>query len=141
MSNTGKGHSGTITIASNDYAQAFTTGSSVSGYDFDSDVLDLGNAATGSGTLTFTVLNDASGDPSSTVLYTLTNPTSIQGDTPNTFTAPANVSLDGDSIVIGGSDLQRRLRWPKLVENEHFQRSRFLQRGWLVHQHRVQTRQ
>ena len=97
VSNTGKGNSGTITIGSNDYAQAFTTGSSTSGYDFDSVVLDLGNAATGSGTLTVTVRDDASGDPSSTVLYTLTNPTSIQGNTPNTFTAPANASLDGDS--------------------------------------------
>ena len=97
VSNTGKGNSGTVTIGSNDYAQAFTTGSSTSGYDFDSVVLDLGNAPTGSGTLTVTVRDDASGDPSSTVLYTLTNPTSIQGNTPNTFTAPANASLDGDS--------------------------------------------
>ena len=97
VSNTGKGNSGTVTIGSNDYAQAFTTGSSTSGYDFDSVVLDLGNASTGSGTLTVTVRDNASGYPSSTVLYTLTNPTSIQGNTPNTFTAPANASLDGDS--------------------------------------------
>ena len=97
VSNTGQGNSGARIVGTNDFAAAFGTGSNTAGYDLDSIVLSLGNAPTGTGTLTLTVREDASGDPSGTVLYTLTNPGTIQGNSLNTFAAPADATLDADS--------------------------------------------
>ena len=81
----------------NEFAQAFGTGSHTAGYDLDSIVLSLGAAPTGTGTLTVTVREDASGDPSGTALHTLTTPDPIAADALNTFTAPAGATLDADS--------------------------------------------
>ena len=83
VSNTGQSNDDFETIGFDDYAQAFGTGSHTAGYDLDSIVLSLGSAPTGTGTLTVTVREDASGDPSGTALYTLTTPDPIAGDALN----------------------------------------------------------
>ena len=97
VSNTGQSNDDFETIGFDDYAQAFGTGSHTAGYDFDSIVLSLGSAPTGTGTLTVTVREDASGDPSGTALYTLTTPDPIAGDALNAFTAPAGATLDANT--------------------------------------------
>ena len=74
VSNTGQTAAAANTISSSfSFAQAFDTGSNPGGYNLDSIVVLL-VAPTGSGTVTATVRADDSGTPSSTVLYTLTNP-------------------------------------------------------------------
>ena len=97
VSNTGQGNSGAVGIGVSDFAQAFGTGSNTAGYDLASIVLSLGNAPTGTGTLTVTVREDASGDPSGTALYTLTTPDPIVEDDLNTFPAPAGATLDANT--------------------------------------------
>ena len=97
VSNTGQNNSLTARVESLELAQAFGTGSHTAGYDLASIVLSLGSAPTGTGTLTVTVREDASGDPSGTALYTLTTPDPIAGDALNTFPAPAGATLDADS--------------------------------------------
>ena len=72
-------------------AQSFDTGSNAGGYNLDSIVLDFNNLPTSAGTVA-TVRADDSGSPSSTVLYTLTNPTLALGL--NEFAAPSNATLD-----------------------------------------------
>ena len=47
--------------------------------------------------MTVTVREDASGDPSGTALYTLTNPDPIVADDLNIFTAPAGATLDANT--------------------------------------------
>ena len=114
MSNTGQDNSGARTVGSFDFAAVFGTGSNTAGYDLDSIVLSLGNAPTGTGTLTLTVREDASGDPSGTVLYTLTNPGTVQGNSLNTFAAPADATLDADStywVVMSYSDNSGGPNW------------------------------
>ena len=97
VSNTGQDNSGAVSIGVSDHAQAFGTGSNTAGYDLASIVLSLGNAPTGTGTLTVTVREDASGDPSGTALYTLTTPDPIVGNDLNTFPAPAGATLDANT--------------------------------------------
>ena len=97
VSNTGQSNSGAVGIGSDEYAQAFGTGSHTAGYDFDSIVLSLGQAPSGTGTLTVTVRADASGDPSGTALHTLTNPDPFVADDLNTFPAPAGATLDANT--------------------------------------------
>ena len=97
VSNTGQGNSNAARLESLELAQAFGTGSNTAGYDLASIVLSLGSAPTGTGTLTVTVREDASGDPSGTALHTLTTPDPIAEDALNTFTAPAGATLDADS--------------------------------------------
>ena len=97
VSNTGQTSSGARNVDFTVYAGAFGTGSNTAGYDLDSIVLSLGSAPTLSGTLTVTVRENASGDPSATVLYTLTNPGTLAANSLNAFTAPANATLDADS--------------------------------------------
>ena len=114
VSNTGQDNSGARTVGSFDFAAVFGTGSNTAGYDLDSIVLSLGNAPTGTGTLTLTVREDASGDPSGTVLYTLTNPGTVQGNSLNTFAAPADATLDADStywVVMSYSDNSGGPNW------------------------------
>ena len=53
--------------------------------------------AAGTGTLTVTVREDASGDPSGTALYTLTTPDPIAENDLNTFTATAGATLDANT--------------------------------------------
>ena len=97
VSNTGQSNSGAVGFTSDDYAQPFGTGSHTAGYDFDSIVLSLGQAPSGTGTLTVTVRADASGDPSGTALHTLTNPDPFVADDLNTFPAPAGATLDANT--------------------------------------------
>ena len=97
VSNTGQANSGARGVGAFDFAQPFGTGSITAGYDLDSIVLSLGEAPTGTGTLTVTVREDASGDPSGTALYTLTTPDPIVADDLNIFTAPPGATLDADT--------------------------------------------
>ena len=95
VSNTGQADSGSRLFANLEYAQPFDTGSNSDGYNLASIVLDFEVAPTVPGTLTVTVRKDSSGDPSGTVLYTLTNPTLSAGS--NEFSAPANAALDANA--------------------------------------------
>ena len=99
VSNTGQGNSNAARVESLELAQAFGTGSHTAGYDLASIVLSLGAAPTGIATLTVTVREDASGDPSGTALHTLTTPDPIAADALNTFTAPAGATLDADRPI------------------------------------------
>ena len=112
VSNTGKTAGGANTISSSfSFAQAFDTGSNAGGYNLHSIVVSL-VAPTGSGTVTATVRADDSGNPSSTVLYTLTNPTLGHGS--NEFTAPANATLDAGKtyhVVLAFSESTGGPRW------------------------------
>ena len=91
VSNNGQAVSGIRPLTSNDLAQAFDTGSNSGGYNLASIVLDFGEVSAGTGTLTVTVREDSSGNPSGTVLYTLTTPTLLVGS--NEFLAPQNAEL------------------------------------------------
>ncbi len=95
VSNTGRADSGSRNPGGSDYAQPFRTGSNADGYTLDSIVLDFNSAPT-SGTLTLTLRENDSGNPSGTVLYTLTNPASLLSGL-NEFSAPSNASLDAGS--------------------------------------------
>ena len=97
VSNTGQNNSNAARVESLELAQAFGTGSHTAGYDLASIVLSLGAAPTGTATLTVTVREDASGDPSGTALYTLTTPDPIAADALNIFTAPAGATLDANT--------------------------------------------
>ena len=93
VSNTGKAVSGTARVGNNMQAQSFLTGSNTAGYDFASIVLDFSDAgAADDSNWTVTVRADSSGDPSATVLYTLTNPDLVTGL--NEFSAPDGATLD-----------------------------------------------
>ena len=108
VSNTGQNNSNAARVESLELAQAFGTGSHTAGYDLASIVLSLGAAPTGTATLTVTVREDASGDPSGTALYTLTTPDPIAADALNIFTAPAGATLDANTtywVVASYSDV------------------------------------
>ena len=93
VSNTGQIDAGAVThVGVADYAQNFSTGGNVLGYDLESITLDL-HTAPGSGTLTVVVRPDASGVPGDTVLYTMINPATV-GTELREFTAPAGAHLD-----------------------------------------------
>ena len=93
VSNTGQTMSGSQSVGDNQpFAQSFETGTHPHDYDLDSIVLRITAAATVAGTLTVTVRADNSGDPSSTVLYTLTGPGTIAAGL-NEFTAPSGARL------------------------------------------------
>ena len=95
VSNTGQSANATTTTVLNDHAQRFTTGKNTPGYVLTSIELDVGNAA-GEGTLTVTVRREESGNPSDTVLHTLTNPANV-GMGLQEFTAPADARLDANT--------------------------------------------
>ena len=101
ISNTGKTLAGSHRVDTTHYAQPFGTGSHAAGYNLSSIGLDFSTAA-GTGTLTVTVREDSSGNPSDTALYTLTNPTSSTGL--NEFTAPSGATLDANETywVVAG---------------------------------------
>ena len=105
ISNTGQTFSGSHRVDTTHYAQPFGTGSHAAGYNLSSIGLDFSTAA-GTGTLTVTVREDSSGNPSDTALYTLTNPTSSTGL--NEFSAPDGATLDANEtywVVAGFSGL------------------------------------
>ena len=121
VSTTGQGNSGAARADSDEIAQPFGTGSNTAGYDLESIVLSLGNAPTGTGTLTVTVREDASGDPSGTALHTLTTPDPIAGGSLNTFTAPAGATLDANTtywvVASYSSDTGGPNLWRTLLSN------------------------
>ena len=86
------------------YSQPFDTGDAGSGYDLGSIVLKFSSTGNG-GTVTVTVREDSSGNPSSTALYTLRNPDSLAAGL-NTFTAPDDATLGANKtyhVVLGYS--------------------------------------
>ena len=95
VSNTGQFNSLSRRAGSNELAQSFDTGSNSDGYNLNSIVADFATAPTGTGTLTVTVREDVSGDPSRSGLYTLLNPTLSIGS--NEFLAPTNAALDANT--------------------------------------------
>ena len=95
VSNTGQRDSSSRPADINELAQAFDTGSNSDGYNLNSIVADFATAPTGTGTLTVTVREDVSGDPSRSGLYTLINPTLSIGS--NEFLAPTNAALDANT--------------------------------------------
>ena len=94
VSNAGQSNSGSRVLCCGHFlGQPFETGDHAAGYNLESIVLDLSAAPSGSGTLTVTVREELSGgDPSSTVLYTLTNPGTI-GTGLQEFAAPTGAEL------------------------------------------------
>ena len=148
VSNTGQADSGSRTVGGNDFAQPFGTGSNSGGYNLDSIVLDFNAAPTGTATLTVTVRENSSGDPSGTVLYTLTNPTVSAGL--NEFSAPANATLDANAtywvvasysasnggpswwrtLVSNGIDTGAAMGWT--IDGPYEQDSRVNPDGWTV---------
>ena len=117
VSNTGQADASDRSPGLFDYAQPFNTGSNSGGYNLAGIVLDFGAAPTGTGTLTITVRENSSGNPSGTVLYTLTNPTFLAGL--NEFLAPLNAELVANtrywvmasySADSGGPDWERTQR-------------------------------
>ena len=95
VSNTGQTDSGSRAPGTNDFAQSFDTGNNSGGYNLTSIGLDFQAAPTGTDTLTVTVRANSSGDPSGTVLYTLTNPSLSAGL--NEFSAPGNAPLNANA--------------------------------------------
>ena len=112
VSNTGQTNSSAQSIGTNDVAQAIETGSDSAGYNLESVALSFGSVD-GTDTLTVTVHEDSAGDPSATVLYTLTNPGSITEHALNTFTAPAGATLNGSSTywVVASYDSTSSISW------------------------------
>ena len=116
VSNTGQTDSGARVPGQNMYAQPFGTGSHSAGYNLASIVLDFSAVATGTGTLTVTVREDSSGDPSGTALYTLTNPTLAVGL--NEFSAPDGATLDANEtywVVASYTADSGGLSWPRAI--------------------------
>ncbi len=85
---------------SNIFAQSFTTGRHTTGYILHS----VGIRLAGGLNQTYTgsnyrvrILSDSSGSPGTTVVATLTSPSSVKSLSVNVFTAPANTPLDADT--------------------------------------------
>ena len=75
VSNTGQSDIAGISVGKYLYAQPFNTGDHGGGYHLAGVVLDFGAApSAAAGTITVTVREDSSGNPSGNVLYTLINP-------------------------------------------------------------------
>ena len=95
VSNTGQSDITGLGVGANLYAQAFNTGDHTGGYHLASVVLDFETVpSAAAGTITVTVREDSSGNPSGNVLYTLINPTFSVGS--NEFLAPLSAELDED---------------------------------------------
>ena len=95
VSNTGQSDVAGLGVGANLYAQAFNTGDHAGGYHLAGVVLDFETApSAAAGTITVTVREDSSGNPSGNVLYTLINPAFSVGS--NEFRAPLNAELDED---------------------------------------------
>ena len=103
VSNTGQTHNiasgysvGTFGGNKYTYTQQFTTGDNTAGYNLSSVQLYL-SSFIGTDEARVSIYEaDASGDPS-TSRYTLTNPGTITNESLNTFTAPANSTLDAET--------------------------------------------
>ena len=77
------------------FAQPFTTGGNTGGYILSNVGIGVGTAL-GSGTISdfrARILADSSGSPGSTVIATLTNPSSFTANAVNVFSAPGNPTL------------------------------------------------
>ena len=95
VSNTGQSDIAGISVGKYLYAQPFNTGDHGGGYHLAGVVLDFGAAlSAAAGTITVTVREDSSGNPSGNVLYTLINPAFSVGS--NEFLAPLNAELNED---------------------------------------------
>ena len=90
VSNTSETSTGSTNGA---HAQSFQTGTSSSGYTVTQVQIRLGNHVLGS-TQTVAKISANDGHVPGNVVATLTNPTSLQEDNLNTFTAPAGTTLD-----------------------------------------------
>ena len=95
VSNAGQTHGGTFSIDGSAYAAAFATGSI--GVTLSSIQAHLASAPDTPASLSAALWSYQSGRPESRLL-TLSTPSAISGDSPVTFTAPANASLDAHSI-------------------------------------------
>ena len=81
-------------------AQTFTTGSNASGYtlsEVDLRIDTNGGTDDDPSTLQVSIYSVSSGGDPDSSLYVLTNPASITNDADNTFTAPANSTLDAST--------------------------------------------
>ena len=95
VSNTGQSDIAGLGLGANLYAQAFNTGDHTGGYHLAGVVLDFETVpSAAAGTITVTVREDSSGNPSGNVLYTLINPAFSVGS--NEFRAPLSAELHED---------------------------------------------
>ena len=95
VSNTGQSDVAGLGLGANVYAQPFNTGDHTGGYHLAGVVLDFETVpSAAAGTITVTVREDSSGNPSGNVLYTLINPTFSVGS--NEFRAPLSAELNED---------------------------------------------
>ena len=95
VSNTGQSDVAGLGLGANLYAQPFNTGDHTGGYHLAGVVLDFETVpSAAAGTITVTVREDSSGNPSGNVLYTLINPAFSVGS--NEFLAPLSAELDED---------------------------------------------
>ena len=92
VSNTGQSDD---VVGSQHAAQQFTTGSNPSGYNLTSVGVRLYQSLPAVGMIRVRILEDNSGSPG-TSLVTLENPDSVSENAVNTFTAPANTTLDAN---------------------------------------------
>ena len=93
VSNTGQSDIIGLGAGANLYAQAFNTGDHGGGYHLAGVVLDFETVPSAdAGTITVTVREDSSGNPSGNVLYTLINPAFSVGS--NEFRAPLSAELN-----------------------------------------------
>ena len=86
----------------NDHAQAFTTGSSSISYTLSSVDMEFANSQHGAGlsdALTATIRGDSGGNPSGTILWTLTNPAFVSTNAKRTYTFTA----PGDGIDLAAN--------------------------------------
>ena len=113
VSNSGQADVGTRQPGTHIYAQSFDTGSNSYGYNLSSIALDFAAAPTGTGTLTVTVREDSSGNPSDTVLNTLNNPTHSVGL--NEFSAQGNRHTKRQDDLLGRGELQHHVWRAHLV--------------------------
>ena len=132
VSNTGKAVSGTRRPGGDaSLSQPFDTGSNTGGYNLDSIVLDLSAAPSSTGTMTVTVRVDDSGNPSSTVLYTLMNPTFAVGL--NEFDAPPNAMLDGGAtyhVMLAHTEISGGPAWERTLLTEGLDAG--VSAGWAI---------
>ena len=98
VSNTGKAVSGSRAPTHDHFfSQPFSTGSHPHGYHLESIVLRIQNIGTSTtGVFSATIRADNSGEPDSTVLYTLTSPGTIAVGL-NEFTAPSGATLNANT--------------------------------------------
>ena len=100
VKNTGQNFWGTSGQVKKDNAQRFSTGGNPTGYTLNRIGVDFLSGPSGDGIMTVTVRGAKSSDggqPSSTSLFTLTNPGSYQSNAVATFTAPPAAILNANT--------------------------------------------